>query len=189
MSVAGLLLAAGGGSRLGRPKAVVRYAGETLAARGVRTLREGGCTPVLVVTGAAPVDVPARVVHNPDWASGMGSSLRAGLAALADTDAAAVVIGLADQPLVGPGAIPRLVRAWQGGAVAAVATYDGAPRNPVLLDRSVWGEVAAAAVGDTGARGWLRAHPGRVTAVPCDGTGSAYDVDTAADLAVLEEQA
>jgi nicotine blue oxidoreductase len=185
VTVAGLLLAAGGGSRLGRPKAGVEYDGSTLAARGVATLRAGGCDPVLVVLGPVDVEVDADVVRNPRWASGMGSSLRVGLAALPPgTDA--VVVALADQPLVGAAAVARLVAAWQGGAVAAVATYAGAPRNPVLLDRSVWVSVAAAADGDEGARPWLRAHPERVAPVACDGTGSPYDVDTPEDLARLE---
>ncbi|MGB8651298.1 MAG: nucleotidyltransferase family protein, partial [Mycobacteriales bacterium] len=75
------------------------------------------------------------------------------------------------------------------GAVAAVATYEGQPRNPVLLDRSTWVEVAAGAVGDVGARPWLRAHPDLVSRVPCDGTGTPSDIDTPADLARLEAPA
>ncbi|HSZ43276.1 MAG TPA: NTP transferase domain-containing protein, partial [Trebonia sp.] len=80
MAVAGILLAAGGGSRLGRPKALVEFDGQTLAERGVATLRDGGAGPVLVVSGAAPVSVAgARTVHNPGWETGMGSSLAVGL--------------------------------------------------------------------------------------------------------------
>src|ERR1700761_9167049 len=100
--VAGILLAAGGGSRLGRPKALVEIGGRTLAARGVSLLRGGGADPVIVVTGAAPVDLPGvRLVTNPDWRTGMGSSLVAGLSAARDlppADCRAVVIALADQP-------------------------------------------------------------------------------------------
>lgn len=183
-AVAGLLLAAGGGSRLGRAKALVSVAGESLVERGLRMLRTGGCDPLLVVLGAAPVLVPqpTQAVLNPDWATGMASSLRAGLAALEALPADAVVLALADQPLVGPEAVRRLIAVWRGGATAAVGTYDGHPRNPVLLDRRVWAAVAAAACGDEGARPWLRAHPGEVVAVPCGDTGSPYDVDTPADL-------
>src|SRR6516165_8357289 len=83
MRVAGILLAAGEGSRLGRPKALVELGGQTLAERGVRLLRDGGAEPVLVVTGAVPVQVHgARTVYNPDWRAGMGTSLAAGLRAL-----------------------------------------------------------------------------------------------------------
>src|SRR5690606_17073505 len=121
--VAGLLLAAGAGSRLGRPKALVELAGERLAERGVRTLREAGCAPVLVVTGAARVAVAgAEAVHNPDWASGMGSSLRAGLDAL-PAGAGAVVVALADQPLVTAAAVRRLIAAAVDGARVAAAAY------------------------------------------------------------------
>ena len=188
MTVAGLLLAAGAGRRFGGPKALVELGGELLVQRGVRLLRDGGCDPVLVVLGAAAADVrahvrDAEVVLADDWAEGMGASLRAGLAALADTGASACVVALVDQPLVQPGAVRALVRA---GGPAAVATYDGQPRNPVLLSREVWADVAAAATGDTGARGWLRAHPELVTAVPCD--GSAFDVDTPADLSALHSR-
>jgi CTP:molybdopterin cytidylyltransferase MocA len=71
--VAGILLAAGDGTRLGQPKATVELAGMTLAERGVGLLRDGGTDPVLVITGAVPVQVARAVtVHNPDWPSGMG---------------------------------------------------------------------------------------------------------------------
>src|ERR1700678_747643 len=82
-TVAGVLLAAGGGSRLGQPKALVEFGGQTLAERGVAMLRDGGADPVLIVSGAVPVSVAAaRTVHNPGWRTGMGSSLAAGLRAL-----------------------------------------------------------------------------------------------------------
>jgi CTP:molybdopterin cytidylyltransferase MocA len=70
----------------------------------------------------------------------------------------------------------------EGGASAAVATYDGQPRNPVLLARSIWPAVSASAVGDIGARAWLRANPDQVVAVDCDGTGDPRDVDVPGDL-------
>lgn len=180
--VAGLLLAAGAGSRLGTPKALVELEGSSLVDRGVALLREGGCDPVVVVLGAAVVPVEgAQVVVALDWAEGMSASLRAGLAAL-DTDAC--VVALVDQPLVGAEAVRRLV-AVAGMAEAAVATYDGRPRNPVLLSRAVWGELDLS--GDTGARPWLRDNPSRVTLVPCEDTGSSFDVDTPADLELLRE--
>lgn len=100
--VAGLLLAAGQGARLGRPKALLEHQGERLVDRGVRLLEEGGCHPVVVVLGAATPQVRRAVtVQNPDWASGMGSSLRVGLAAV-PAEAEAVVIALVDQPFVRP---------------------------------------------------------------------------------------
>jgi len=209
MRVAGILLAAGEGSRLGRPKALVELGGQTLAERGVRLLRDGGADPVLVVTGAVPVRVHgARAVHNPDWRAGMGTSLAAGLRALgavapgaadetaglngadgahesavAATAAGAAVIALADQPLVGPEAVRRLITAYQNGASVVVAAYHGQPRNPVLIAREHWPAVLALATGDTGARPFLRAHPELVSLVECGDTGSPDDVDTPGDLA------
>jgi len=187
--VAGLLLAAGAGSRLGTPKALVEVGGEPLVARGVRVLRLGGCAPVAVVVGAAATQVAAaarsvnaEVVDNPTWASGMGSSLRAGLEALAGR-AAAAVVALVDQPGVEPEVIRRLRRAWGAGATIAAAAYDGRQGNPVLLDAAVWPAVAERAVGDVGARDYLSDHPDLVTLVACDDVARPDDIDTSDDLA------
>jgi CTP:molybdopterin cytidylyltransferase MocA len=184
--VAGILLAAGEGSRLGQPKALVEVAGERLVDRGSRMLRDGGAAPIVVITGAAPVDVPgALIVHNPAWASGMGSSLATGLSAVqalpGECDAA--VMALADQPLVGSESVRRLIAAHQAGASIAVAAYDGRPRNPVLIAREHWAEVLTLAKGDAGARPFLRAHPDLVTLIECGDTGSPDDIDTPEDLA------
>src|SRR5215469_1289292 len=107
------------GSRLGQPKALVEIGGQTLAQRGVMLLRDGGAAPVMVVTGAVAVTLPGVLtVHNPDWRAGMGSSLAAGLAAVPD-DCHSAVIALADQPLIGPEAVRRLIAAAAGGASIA----------------------------------------------------------------------
>ncbi|MEV2274928.1 nucleotidyltransferase family protein [Nocardiopsis sp. NPDC049922] len=181
-TVAGLLLAAGSGSRLGRPKALVEVGGQRLVDRGVRTLAEGGCAPVLVVLGAADTSVHgALTVLNPDWASGMGSSVRVGIDALPDT-VDAVLVALADQPLVTAEAVRRLLRVYAQGARAAVATYGGNPRNPVLLGREHWSTVHAMAVRDVGARPFLRTYSHLVTSVACDDIASPEDIDTAEDL-------
>jgi CTP:molybdopterin cytidylyltransferase MocA len=194
-TIAGVLLAAGEGSRFGRPKALVELNGQTLAERGARLLRTGGADPILVVIGAAEVRLPGtRTVYNPDWRTGMGSSLRTALRALdsppepgqaADLPAgvAAVVVALADQPLVGAEAVARLIAAYRHGATVAVAAYDGQPRNPVLLAREHWPEVIASATGDAGARSFLRSHADLVTLVECGDTGRPDDIDTPADLA------
>jgi nicotine blue oxidoreductase len=181
-----VLLAAGQGSRFGRPKALVELDGQTLAERGIGMLRAGGADPVLIVTGAAQVELgpeyQVRTVCNDDWRTGMGSSLRAALHALADPDVGAAVVALADQPLVGAEAVSRLIAAYQAGAGVAVAAYDGRPRNPVLLARQHWPEVIAMATGDQGARAFLRARPDLVSVVECGDTGRPDDIDTPADL-------
>jgi CTP:molybdopterin cytidylyltransferase MocA len=201
-AVAGVLLAAGEGSRLGRPKALVELDGQTLAERGVALLRAGGADPVLVVTGAAEIKLAGTLaVYNQDWRAGMGSSLRAALRALdrpagspetrrsgqaaagLPVGAGAVVVALVDQPLVGAAAVARLIAAYHDGASVAVAAYAGKPRNPVLLAREHWGAVMQTATGDTGARAFLRARPDLVTLVECGDTGRPDDIDTAADLA------
>ena len=189
-AVAGVLLAAGEGSRFGRPKALVELDGQTLGERGVTLLRAGGTDPVLIVTGAAQVDLSpenqARIVYNREWRTGMGSSLRAALRALTELevgpDVGAAVVALADQPLVGAEAVGRLIAAYQAGAAVAVAAYGGKPRNPVLLAREHWPEVIAMATGDQGARAFLRARPELVTPVECGDTGCPDDIDTPADL-------
>ncbi|WP_460748127.1 nucleotidyltransferase family protein [Nocardiopsis oceani] len=185
--VAGLLLAAGSGSRLGRPKALVEVGGERLVDRGVRTLNRGGCGPVLVVLGAADTSVAgALTVNNPDWSTGMGSSVRAGIDALPDA-VDAVLVALADQPLVTAEAVNRLVEAYEQGARAAVATYNGNPRNPVMLGREHWSTVYSMAEQDVGARPFLRTYSHLVTTVACDDIASPEDIDTEEDLARLTE--
>lgn len=195
--MAGILLAAGDGSRLGQPKALVVVGGQTLARRGITLLLAGGAGPIIVVTGAAalnPADLACAEdeagrpsvlsVHNPDWRTGMGSSLAVGLAAV-PADATAAVLALADQPLVGPEAVRRLIAAHAAGAGVAVACYDGQPRNPVLISRQHWSEVADLATGDVGARPFLRAHPDLVTSIECADTGRPDDIDTREDLAYV----
>ena len=181
--VAGVLLAAGGGRRLGGPKALVELGGVRLIDRGVALLREGGTAPVVAVMGAAVVELLGVItVHNPDWRSGMGSSLAVGLGSV-PVSAEAAVVALVDQPLVGPGSVRRLIAAYRAGARVAVAAYHGKPRNPVLLAREHWPAAIALAAGDVGARPFLRAHPDLVTLVECADTGSPDDVDTPQDLA------
>ena len=186
MTVAGLVLAAGEGRRLGGPKALLEFDGERLVDRTVRVLHEAGCSPVYVVAGAAPLqDAVAhasglvRVVDNPDWPTGMGSSVRRGLAEVGEE---AVVIMVVDTPGIGAVAVRRLVDAFAIGASVAVATYDGAPRNPVLIAREHFADVSALAVGDVGARAFLAARPDVVTPVECSDVADPNDIDTREDL-------
>ena len=180
------MLAAGAGRRLGRPKALVEIGGMTLAARGVELLRVGGTDPIFMVTGAVELELPGvQTVWNPDWATGMGSSLRAGLAALGGQTGSgdAVVVALVDQPLIGAQAVTRLIDAFRQGAELVAASYGGKRRNPVLLARRYWADVAAAAEADLGARGFLQANRELITLVECGDVGRPDDLDTAEDLA------
>jgi len=181
-AVAGLVLAAGAGRRFGSPKAVVEIDGERLVDRAVRTLREGGAAPAYVVGGAVALDVPgAVVVANPDWAEGIGSSLRAGLAALTD-DCLAVAVVLVDQPGLTGAAVERVLSRADGPATVVVATYAGALGHPVVLGRDHWAEAGRLAVGDTGARPFLAAHAALVTLVECSDVATDADVDRPGDL-------
>lgn len=176
MTVAGLVLAAGAGSRFGRPKADLSVGGVRLVDRAVEVLSAGGCEPVFVVTGAVAVRVAnATAVHNADWESGMGSSLRHGLAAM-PPDATAAVVMLVDTPWLGTEAVRRVRSAHLAGAQLAVATYDGERGHPVLLGREHWTAIATAAKGDVGARAYLAGRTD-VTEVDCSGTGDPADVD------------
>jgi len=180
-----LLLAAGGGRRLGLgPKALLPYRGRPLLEHAVAVLRDGGCQRVLVVLGAGADEALARVelggcevVRNPDWESGMGSSLRVGLAAL-PPDAPAALVSLVDTPGVGPVAVARMLTAHQQGARLAAAAYGGRRAHPVLLGAEYWAEAARGAVGDAGARALLAAHADELTLVECGDVARPDDIDT-----------
>ncbi|WP_327352371.1 nucleotidyltransferase family protein [Streptomyces sp. NBC_01304] len=188
--VAGLLLAAGGGRRLGgRPKALLTHLGRPLVEHAVRALREGGCAEVHVVLGAQADAVRERarldgcvVLDNPDWAGGMGSSLRAGLDSLAKTGARAALVCLVDQPGIGTAAVARVRGAYASPSSLAAAAYDGKRGHPVLFGADHWPAIAAGAVGDRGARDYLGAHEADITLVECADVAEAYDIDTEADL-------
>ncbi|MFF4587531.1 NTP transferase domain-containing protein [Streptomyces sp. NPDC001388] len=192
--VIGLLLAAGGGRRLGgRPKALLTHRGRPLVEHAVGVLHTAGCTRVHVVLGAAADAVRERarlegcvVVENPDWEEGMGTSLRAGLASLAGTGARAALVSLVDQPGIGPEAAARTRAAFEDEGTLAAASYDGVRGHPVLFGAAHWAGVAASASGDQGARAYLKAHAAVLTLVECGDVARPYDIDTEADLRHLE---
>jgi CTP:molybdopterin cytidylyltransferase MocA len=191
-SVAGMLLAAGAGTRMGQPKGLLRTAdGTAWVSRAVAALAAGGCAPILAVTGAegervqALVPAPAEIVSAPDWSEGMGASLRAGLRALEQQPSSvlAVIITLVDLPGVSAQTVRRLhaLAGSTGPAVLARAGYHGVPGHPVLIGRDHWAGVIERATGDAGARGYLSGRDD-VVLVECGDVGSGEDVDTPADL-------
>lgn len=177
--VAGLLLAAGAGSRYGRPKALV----EGWLAHGVAALRQGGCAPVVVVLGARAeearsllADSDAVVVVADDWSEGMAASLRRGLAAL-PREADAAVVTLVDLPDVGADVVARLRGVVAGPDTLARAVYDGRAGHPVVLGRDHWTPIAHAVAGDRGAGPYLQARP--TLAIECADLATGRDVDRA----------
>jgi CTP:molybdopterin cytidylyltransferase MocA len=177
MDTVGLLLAAGAGRRMGRPKALV----DTWLVDAVTGLREGGCARVTVVLGAAADEArpllegyDVEVVLAEDWAEGMGASLRAGLRSLTDEPTAALVT-LVDLPDVGADVVRRLLDRPVSAETLARATYDGTPGHPVLIGRDHWAGVIESAAGDQGARSYLGGH--EVALVECGDLASGRDVD------------
>ena len=156
------MLAAGASTRYGGVKQ------HELLPAVLAALRDTSVDEVVVVAGAHPLAVDARVVQCPDWERGPGASLRCGLDALGD-DAEAAVVVLGDGPNLSPAAVDRVIAAWRAGAGPVVAaTYGGTRLHPVLLARAVWSRVP-----DEGARGL------DAVLVPCDDLGPPGDVDFA----------
>jgi len=190
-----VVLAAGRGIRFGgdAPKSLTLLRGRPLLAYALDAAQGSGCAPVVLVVSddrvAAATDAQregVEIVRNNAPERGISSSLQCALRHLeVDADISGVVVGLADQPLIGAEAYRRVARAYDDGARLAFATYGGVRGNPVLIGREYWPE-AAALEGDEGARVLFRRHP--AVGVPCDDAGAATDVDTPGDLAELESR-
>jgi nicotine blue oxidoreductase len=171
-----VLLAAGAGVRYGTPK-VLAEQGKWLRS-AVAALAEGGCDDVVVVLGAAVVDVPApaRPVVAEDWQQGMGASLAAGLAAVGDADFAVVLT--VDTPDVGADVVDRVLTAARTAASGiARAVYRGRPGHPVVVADRHWPDLVATLHGDEGARRFLAARSD-VVAVDCADLATGIDIDS-----------
>ena len=189
MRVGGVVLAAGSSSRLGRPKQLLLHEGKTLVRRTAEAAVAAGLAPVVAVLGAHPEAVaaelaglPVHPVLNPDWAAGMGLSLRVGLRALPpEVDAALVV--LCDQLRVDAAHLAALVDTFTRTHAPIVASgYAGARGVPALFSRALFAELEALAP-EEGARRVIAREPSRVVEVAL--AGGDEDIDTAADLSRL----
>jgi CTP:molybdopterin cytidylyltransferase MocA len=186
--VLGVVLAAGGSTRMGRPKQLAELDGRPLLAHVLAALEGDPVDRVVVALGGAAGEVLDRVdlgraepLVVEGWAAGMGHVLARTLAEAGDGWGAVVVL-LGDQPLVTGAAVARVVAAWRAGAGPVVtATYGGRPGHPKLFDRSLLPDLLGLA-GDTGARDLVAAHPEWVHRVEVGDLGSDADVDVEADL-------
>jgi molybdenum cofactor cytidylyltransferase/nicotine blue oxidoreductase len=194
MTVAGVLLAAGAGRRMGTPKALLRdERGVPFLDRALGVLLDGGCATATVVLGASAEEARALleqagwvgddavgVVAADDWESGMGASLRVGLDTVASSDAEAALVTLVDLPDVSAEVVARVLSGPVTAQTLARATYGGRPGHPVLIGRDHWAGVLAGTTGDTGARDYLAGRD--VRSVECSDLASGRDVDRPDDL-------
>jgi nicotine blue oxidoreductase len=175
---AGVLLAAGAGTRYGTPK-VLADDGRWLRAC-VTALADGGCADIVVVLGAAVVDVPApaRAVVAEDWERGLSASVRAGVGAVNYIGASYVVLHTVDTPDVGADTVRRVLDAARSSASGlARAHYGDRPGHPVVIARRYWPDLLEGLRGDEGARAFLAGRTD-VVAVDCADIASGADIDT-----------
>ena len=191
--LAGVVLAAGAGRRMGRPKALLTDAdGTPFVDVAADRLLSAGCASVTVVLGAEQARVrellrarpgtDVRIVVADDWGEGMGASLRNALGSL--HPAAAALVTLVDLPDVDVDVMRRVVDRWRaagGGPDALVrATYHGRPGHPVLIGHDHWAPLWATLAGDSGARGYLSRRI--VHEVSCEDLATGRDLDRPEDL-------
>lgn len=183
--IAGLVLAAGMSSRMGKNKLTLPLGDKVLVRRPVEAALAAGLDPLIVVTGheapeihRALADLPVRFVQNADYAEGLSSSLRAGIAAVpASCDGAMVLLG--DMPDISPGLISRLVAAFdpRQSRTICTATFGGRRGHPVLWGRPFFAEIDKLR-GDTGARALIERHADSLCEVEADNDAPLVDIDT-----------
>jgi molybdenum cofactor cytidylyltransferase len=186
--VAAVVLAAGMSRRMGTPKQLLRISGETILQRTLKNVRDSNVSEIILVLGHAADDVREtiatqglKVVINPEYQQGMGTSLRNGLAAV-DAATKAAIIVLADQPWVRAGTLNSLIVCHQERKPQIIVpTYRGFRGNPALLDHSVFAEVQALS-GDVGCRAIFGDHTEGIFKLPADDPGILLDIDSRDDL-------
>jgi molybdenum cofactor cytidylyltransferase len=185
--VAGIVLAAGRSSRMGHPKLLLEIDGETFLGRAVRTLREGGCDPVVAVISPGADAHAIEVVENAGGRIAVNSmpeaeqidSLRVGLHEVGEAEAAIVLP--VDFPLAVPATVRALRMAWLARRAPIVRpTHEGRPGHPVLFGRAIWTELGAPDL-EHGARDVVHRHAAQIVEVPVDDQGVTVDVNTPED--------
>jgi molybdenum cofactor cytidylyltransferase len=194
MSVAAVVLAAGGSIRFGKPKQLAIFQGEPLVRRIVTAAKDAGCAPVVVVVGAsaaqiAPVlaGLPVSIIEHPNWSNGLGSSIAVGVmhAASITPDLDAAILLACDQPFVNAVMLRQLIQMHLENKKPIVASaYAETLGVPALFDRSCFGDLLQL-TGDSGAKGIILARRNNVT--PFDFPAAAVDIDTAADYEKLNQ--
>jgi molybdenum cofactor cytidylyltransferase len=191
-SVGAVILAAGSSSRMGRPKQTLQFQGQSLLRRAALAALGAGCRPVVVVTGASAElskreleGLDARAVLNPDWETGMASSIRTGLEDLiqADPNIAAAVFLLCDQPHVTASVLSDLIAAYHTTGKPVIASaYGGGFGVPALFNRTLFAELTRLE-GLSGAKEVIKRHASEACFLPFE--GGEVDVDTPDDFSRL----
>jgi len=174
-TVVGVLLAAGAGSRYGKPKVLV----DAWLDSAVAALRDGGCADVVLVLGAAEVPVREGVsaITALDWQQGLSASVRAGLVEADRLRADYAVLHVIDTPDVGPAVVARVLNhALASRSGLARAYYGERPGHPVVIARRHWPDVLARLSGDQGAAAYLNSRPD-VEVVDCGDLATGRDID------------
>ncbi len=186
---AAIVLAAGGSTRLGRPKQLLRLNGENLVHRAARFAAEAGCAPVIAVLGCHAErirseldDLEVTIAINPDWQSGMGSSVHCGMKSLMEEDASSpkVLLLVCDQVLLSKEILRSLMeKSAETDSPITAATYAGRTGVPAVFCNQLYPDLLAIE-GDQGARTLIQRYLQRTIAV--DFPGGAVDIDTAEDI-------
>ena len=188
--IGAVILAAGSSSRLGHPKQILQFRGQSLLRRSVLAALGAGCSPVIVVTGASAEvsrreldGLDVREMFNPRWETGMASSIAAGLEALAGADVTAAIFLLCDQPHVTASVLSGLVEAYRAdGRPVIASTYGGSFGVPALFSRPLFAELARLQ-GGAGAKQVIQRYASEACFLPFE--GGEMDVDTPEDVSRL----
>jgi len=193
--VAAIILAAGESSRFGQAKQLVEFRGRSLVQRAIDAARDGGCRPVVVVTGNESDRIVAvvsardvSIVENTGWREGVGSSIRLGMRHLIESmpQTSAVVLMACDQPFVTGKIVSAIIDQWGAAGKLIVASgYSGTLGVPALFDRSCFDELMQLD-GDTGAKKIILRDRERISQFPFPDGES--DIDTLEDYDVISSK-